>query len=92
MSRSGRHFILERVQTANWTEIAATDSEQGAEYHDCLDHLRHREHDWVETHGLECGPYEQCHQEWFECSECGDIFTPEDLTRIYKKLEEKRIS
>lgn len=28
-------------------------------------------HDWVETHGLDSGPYENCHQEWLECSECG---------------------
>ncbi len=30
-----------------------------------------RAHSWNETHGLDCGPFEHCYQEWAECSECG---------------------
>ena len=45
--------------------------------HDCLDHLLYREHEWVETHGLDCGPYEHCWQEWWECAICGENETRE---------------
>jgi len=38
-----------------------------------------RECDWVETHGLECGPFERCHSEWYECPACGEELTPDDL-------------
>jgi hypothetical protein len=30
---------------------------------------RHAHH--VETHGLDCGPYETWEDSWLECSECG---------------------
>ena len=36
--------------------------------------LRYRSADSVETHGLDCGPYEHCHDEWYECPECGTQF------------------
>jgi len=50
--------------------------------HDCLDHLCYREHEWLETHGLDCGPYEHCFQEWWECAVCGDQFTERELARM----------
>lgn len=40
--------------------------------HDCRAHIRHRYERWVETHGLDCGPYETCTEEWWECSICGE--------------------
>ena len=27
--------------------------------------------DFVETHGLDCGPYERWHEEWLTCNKCG---------------------
>ena len=41
----------------------------------------YREHDSIETHGLECGPYERWHDEWWECPACGEELSPEDLDR-----------
>lgn len=45
-------------------------------------HLIHREHEWSETHGLDCGPYERCYQEWWECSVCGEPFTDEEAEAL----------
>lgn len=39
----------------------------------------HHQHIWQETHGLDCGPYEQCHQEWLTCDKCGAETTTEEL-------------
>ena len=36
----------------------------------------------LETHGLDCGPYEHCFQEWWECAVCGDQFTERELARM----------
>ena len=47
--------------------------------HVCFEHLRYRQSEWTETHGLDCGPYEHCFQEWWECAECGEIFTAQEL-------------
>ena len=41
--------------------------------------LRFREGDTIETHGLECGPYEHFHDEWWECLACGAWFTEQEL-------------
>lgn len=35
--------------------------------------------DTVETHGLECGPYEHFLDQWYACPECGAKFAIEDL-------------
>jgi hypothetical protein len=40
--------------------------------HDCREHMRHRIESYVETHGLDCGPYERWTEEWWECSICGE--------------------
>ncbi len=39
----------------------------------CGKHATFTEHeaDHVETHGLDCGPYERWHQEWITCDACG---------------------
>ena len=41
--------------------------------------LSFREANSVETHGLECGPFERFHDEWWECPGCGEQFTAEEL-------------
>ena len=41
--------------------------------------MRFREADSIETHGLECGPYERWHDEWYECPACGACFTEAEL-------------
>ena len=38
-----------------------------------------READHLETHGLECGPYEHWHDEWWECPKCSAKFDERDL-------------
>ncbi len=50
--------------------------------HECIEHLEHRQESWIETHGLDCGPYEHCYEEWHECSVCGDKFTDDELSRM----------
>lgn len=42
------------------------------EEHDCREHMRRHRGTFTETHGLECGPYEQWTEEWRECSICGE--------------------
>ena len=39
-------------------------------------------HSWVETHGLDCGPYEHCYQEWLVCGECGSRTDDEELAAV----------
>ena len=41
-----------------------------------------READTIETHGLERGPYEHWHDEWYECPECGAAFTENELAEV----------
>ena len=41
--------------------------------------LRFRSAGSVETHGLECGPYEHFYDEWYECPACGAWFDPDEL-------------
>jgi hypothetical protein len=41
--------------------------------------MRFREADSYETHGLECGPYEYFHDEWYGCPACRARFTEEEL-------------
>ena len=36
----------------------------------------------VETHGLDCGPYERVHEEWWECPACEARLTEEDLRAL----------
>jgi hypothetical protein len=44
--------------------------------------LRFRECDSVETHGLDCGPYERFYDEWWECPECDAVFTDRELEAL----------
>ena len=41
--------------------------------------LRFQDADNIETHGLECGPYERFHDEWWDCTACGARFTDREL-------------
>ena len=49
---------------------------------DCLEHLKLHEKDYVETHGLDCGPYERWTDTWFECAVCGEKYTKGELNAI----------
>lgn len=49
--------------------------------HDCLEHLQYRQAEWVETHGLDWGPFEHWWEEWWECCVCGEKFTAEELDK-----------
>lgn len=42
--------------------------------------LRSRQSDSCETHGLESGPFEHFHDEWYECPVCHARFTERELT------------
>lgn len=47
--------------------------------HDCREHLVYRSHEWEERHGLDCGPYEHCFEEWWQCAICGEKYTEKEL-------------
>lgn len=38
-----------------------------------------RQADSVETHGLDCGPFERFPEEWWKCPECRMQFTAQEL-------------
>jgi hypothetical protein len=75
--------IRSRVELQEVLE-RAWDSQQ----HDCSEYLVWKEADWTETHGLDCGPYEHCHEEWLECSICGDRFTQKEVNGIFGDSQE----
>lgn len=50
--------------------------------HSCVEHARFKQADWVETHGLDCGPFERGTDEWWECSVCHDRFTKSELDKL----------
>lgn len=43
---------------------------------------RHAHH--VETHGLDCGPYEHFDDEWLECPNCGGKTDWEEVSKLEK--------
>ncbi len=49
------------------------------ESHNCLERLRYRQHDSIEPHG------ERFHDEWWECTICGNKFTENELAEIARK-------
>ena len=59
--------------------------------HDCQFHLRHREHEWTETHGLDCGPYEHGRDEWWECAVCGEKYTDKELAEMTYERQEAAV-
>jgi hypothetical protein len=44
--------------------------------------LRLMEADSIETHGLDCGPYEHFYDEWWECPACGARFSDRELEEV----------
>jgi len=54
---------------------------------DCLDSLEPQSHRWVETHGLDCGPYEHCYQEWYRCIICGTEYTCDEVDRMRTEVD-----
>lgn len=48
------------------------------------DTLRHRTSHSVETHGLDCGPYEHFYDEWYECA-CGEEYTIEEAEAVFRE-------
>jgi len=39
------------------------------------------EAEWVERHGLDCGPYEHCTDRWLTCNQCGARTDEQELER-----------
>lgn len=65
----GREIRVEREMPAESVANEGTiDRDLGIPAHECIEHLRHRSHEWRESHG------EPCHQEWDECAICGEVF------------------
>lgn len=65
----GREIRVEREMPAEPVANEGTiDPDLGIPAHECIEHLRHRSHEWRERHG------EPCHQEWDECAICGEVF------------------
>lgn len=56
--------------------------------HDCLEHLEYHCASHRETHGLDCGPYERCYEEWWQCRVCGEKFTDSEVDTMIARLEE----
>ena len=54
--------------------------------HDCTLNLEFREVEWIESHGLDWGG-EPCHEEWWECQVCGELFSEKEL----RKLNERKL-
>jgi hypothetical protein len=64
----------------------------GGAMNDCKhENLEFREHSWTETHGLDCGPYEYCHEEWWRCRECGESFTEGEIDKIFQQQWEESV-
>jgi hypothetical protein len=42
---------------------------------------------FVETHGLDCGPYETRSERWYECPQCGAAFGDDELAQFYANEE-----
>jgi hypothetical protein len=50
--------------------------------HECLAFLVARAQYHVETHGLECGPFERWWEEWWECGVCGKNYSERDVAEM----------
>lgn len=49
------------------------------EDHACREHAKWKEQSCTETHGLDCGPYEQWTEQYWECSVCGRHLEEEEM-------------
>lgn len=59
--------------------------------HACQEHAQHRELEWTERHGLDCGPYEHGRDEWWECAVCGEKYTDKELSAMTYERQEDAI-
>jgi len=50
--------------------------------HDCLAHLEYRERESVERHGLSSGPFERFLDQRYECRECGESYSVEEVIKM----------
>jgi hypothetical protein len=57
--------------------------------HHCIDHLQRKHNHVVETHGLDCGPYEEWDEEWDECAACHEQFDEVDVANLAKEADER---
>lgn len=48
--------------------------DNATDFKECSSHHR-------ETHGLDCGPYEEWNEEWLECRECRAQTNPDEVAR-----------
>lgn len=51
------------------------------------ENVRVESHEWVETHGLDCGPYERCYEEGWKCGDCGAFEDSLDETETEEMAE-----
>lgn len=58
-----------------------------SQQHECANHVELHESAYLERHGLDCGPYEGTHEEWWECSVCGETFTQAELEDRHRTLD-----
>jgi hypothetical protein len=49
------------------------------EDHDCLEYIEFRQETLRETHGLDCGPYEEWTEHWWECRFCDQRYDEQEL-------------
>ena len=49
--------------------------------------VTYSEADCVETHGLECGPYERWKECRYECRDCGEYWTPKEFDAEMAAIE-----
>lgn len=57
--------------------------------HDCLDSLTTERSTWTESHGLDCGPYERCFEEWEHCVVCGADYEPCEVADMYRQRNQE---
>lgn len=60
---------MTRTYSDNSQEVKVT--------HECVDHMRHQEHEWTEPRG------EHCYQSWYECRICGSKYTSAEVDQMH---------
>ncbi|MDE2105945.1 MAG: hypothetical protein KGL39_52470 [Patescibacteria group bacterium] len=49
--------------------------------------VEYRYHEWIETHGLDCGPFERCSTEGYHCHDCGAFSDMDEIDRYMREEE-----
>jgi len=61
-----------------------------ADEHDCLDYVEFHQKEFSENMDPEVdGAIDRWYEEWWQCSECGEHFTPSEVTRLQNEREVK---